>query len=91
MRAFLGDLECPVFFTDLNGQHGSETIATWITDPQAGTCSMYRLPTTCDATLSRCYQKAAADNGAAAAPAADAPNVVYDWHFKCPLEQKRSV
>lgn len=75
VRAFLGDLECPVFFTDLNGEHGSETIATWITDPQTRTISMYRLPVVCDVTYSRCY-----DIG----HAADAPSVEYGWDFECP-------
>ena len=79
MRAFLGDLDCPVFFTDLNGEHSSETIGTWITDPQARTSSMYRLPATCDVTLSRCYEADSAD----VVPPSDAPNVVYDWNFNC--------
>jgi len=55
VRNFLGNLTCPVFFTENNGLGESETLASWIADPFANECRMYRLPVDCDVTKSRCY------------------------------------
>jgi hypothetical protein len=74
VRAFLGDLECPVFFTDLNGDHNSETMATWIADPQAHERRMYRLPLKCDPSRSRCADEIVRSEDGA---------VVFDWNFTC--------
>ena len=70
MRTFLGDLNCPVFFTNTNGNGDSETMSTFIADPEAKQCSRYRLPVGCDAKKSRCSPKY--------------PDpVVYKWDFEC--------
>lgn len=75
VRAFLGDLDCPVFFTDLNGDHTSETMATWIADPQARERRMYRLPLSCEPSRSKCFNKAPTRSGDGA--------LVFNWNFTC--------
>ena len=55
IRSFLGNLSCPVFFTESNGLGESETLASWVVDPYLKQCRMYRLPVDCDITKSRCY------------------------------------
>jgi hypothetical protein len=71
VRNFLGNLTCPVFFTESNGMDESETLSTWIVDPQEKKCSMYRLPVDCDVSQSRCYSQ-------------DVPNPkVISWDFTC--------
>lgn len=72
VRSFLGNLSCPIFFTDLNGNHNSETMATWIADPLSNKCYMYRLPATCQPTQSRCYGTANVTEP-----------MEYEWNFEC--------
>jgi hypothetical protein len=79
VRAFLGNLSCPVFFTDTNGSHESETLATWIADPAAGQCRLYRLPAACNPAISRCVQ----EEGAASNPQ------VLQWEITCPPAQNQ--
>ena len=74
VRKFLGDLDCPVFFTDLNGNHGSETLSTWLADPVSKECRRYRLPHVCEKYQSRCMNESAASH--------EEP-VVYKWKFSC--------
>lgn len=80
VRSFLGDLDCPVFFTDLNGQHGSETLSTWIADPTAGECRRYRLPEVCEKYESRCTSSNTEETEA---HRKYMNPVVYDWKFSC--------
>jgi hypothetical protein len=75
IRAFLGNLSCPVFYTDLNGDHSSETMATFIIDAAAADYTMYRLPADCDERESRCY------------PEVQNPKT-YKWSFECVLSQR---
>jgi hypothetical protein len=70
IRNYLGNLDCPVFFTSLNGDHESETMSTFIADPTAGQCARYRLPAGCNLKKSRCY------------PNAPEP-AIYKWDFQC--------
>ena len=79
VRTFLRDLNCPVFFTDLNGQHGSETLSTWIADPVAGECRRYRLPQVCEKYQSRCSQAQTTVDIMEPEP----EPVVYEWLFSC--------
>ena len=72
VRNFLGDLTCPVFFTDLNGSGESETMSTWIIDGEEQTVSMYRLPADCDPAASRCFEE----------PGNATPKV-YSWKYTC--------
>lgn len=67
VRKFLGDLKCPIFFTDTNGQHQSETLATWVADATAKECSMHRLPYDCNTEHSRCDQSVWS----------------YQWNYSC--------
>lgn len=71
VRNFLGDLDCPVFFTNINGDQHSETMSTFIADPLAGECVRYRLPASCDVSKSRCTDADYAEPS------------VYKWEFHC--------
>lgn len=73
VRSFLGNLSCPVFFTDLNGVHNSETMGSWLIEPITGTCTMYRLPVDCEVKQSKCYSSSSTSDG----------GIVYDWTYKC--------
>lgn len=70
LRNFLGDLTCPVFFTNTNGNGDSETMSTFIADAEARQCSRFRLPAQCEAFTSRCGE------------GSQAP-VVYKWDYEC--------
>jgi hypothetical protein len=73
IRAFLGNLTCPMFFTDINGGRYSETLATWIMNPETATTSRYRLPVDCDVTKSKCYGQATKY----------LDPQIYDWKYTC--------
>jgi hypothetical protein len=74
IRSFLGNLTCPMFFTSINGARTSETLATWIMNPETKTCTRYRLPADCDIKQSKCF----------GASSEYTEPQVYDWKYECP-------